>query len=34
VNLDHLPASGFSIMAVPPKIVGADTFTVPAFAAV
>ena len=34
VNLDQLPASGFSFTAVPTKIVGASTFTVRAFAAV
>lgn len=34
VNLDQLPASGFLFTAVPPKIVGAGTFTVRAFASV
>jgi len=34
VNLDQLPASGFSFTAVRPKIVGADTCTVRAFASV
>ena len=31
-NLDQLPASGFTFTAVPPKIEGAGTFTVRAFA--
>jgi arylformamidase len=31
-NLDHLPAHGFTFTAVPPKIEGAGTFTVRAFA--
>jgi arylformamidase len=31
-NLDALPANGFTFTAVPPKIVGAGTFTVRAFA--
>ena len=34
VNLDRLPARGFSFTAVPPKIVGAGTFTIRAFATV
>lgn len=34
VNLDRLPASGFTFTAVPPKIEGAGTFTVRAFASV
>ena len=33
-NLDQLPASGFTFTAVPPKIEGAGTFTVRAFATV
>jgi arylformamidase len=33
-NLRELPATGFSFTAVPPKIVGAGTFTVRAFATV
>lgn len=33
-NLDALPATGFSFTAVPPKIEGAGTFTVRAFASV
>ena len=33
-NLDRLPASGFTFTAVPPKIEGAGTFTVRAFATV
>ena len=33
-NLDALPASGFTFTAVPPKIEGAGTFTVRAFATV
>lgn len=31
-NLDQLPETGFTFTAVPPKIVGAGTFTVRAFA--
>jgi len=31
-NLDQLPASGFTFTAVPPKIEGAGTFTVRAYA--
>ena len=34
VNLDQLPASGFTFTAVPPKIKGVGTFTVRAFDAV
>lgn len=34
VHLDQLPADGFTFTAVPPKIVGAGTFTVRAFASV
>jgi arylformamidase len=34
VNLEQLPPSGFTFTAVPPKIKGAGTFTVRAFAAV
>lgn len=34
VNLDQVPATGFSFTAVPPKITGAGTFTVRAFASV
>lgn len=34
INLDQLPASGFTFTAVPPKIEGAGTFTVRAFATV
>jgi len=33
-NLDQLPADGFTFTAVPPKIEGAGTFTVRAFAEV
>ena len=33
-NLDQLPADGFAFTAVPPKIEGAGTFTVRAFATV
>lgn len=33
-NLDQLPESGFAFTAVPPKIEGAGTFTVRAFATV
>lgn len=33
-NLDQIPADGFSFTAVPPKIEGAGTFTVRAFATV
>lgn len=33
-NLDQLPASGFTFTAVPPKIEGAGTFTVRAFATI
>ena len=33
-NLDQLPADGFTFTAVPPKIEGAGTFTVRAFATV
>lgn len=33
-NLDQLPTSGFTFTAVPPKIEGAGTFTVRAFATV
>ncbi len=33
-NLDRLPASGFQFTAVPPKIKGAGTFTVRAYASV
>ena len=33
-NLDALPATGFTFTAVPPKIEGAGTFTVRAFATV
>lgn len=33
-HLDALPAAGFTFTAVPPKIVGAGTFTVRAFATV
>ena len=33
-NLDRLPTDGFTFTAVPPKIVGAGTFTVRAFATV
>ena len=34
VHLDRVPASGFTFTAVPPKIKGAGTFTVRAFATV
>jgi kynurenine formamidase len=34
VHLDQLPTDGFTFTAVPPKIVGAGTFTVRAFASV
>jgi arylformamidase len=34
VNLEQLPSSGFTFTAVPPKIKGAGTFTVRAFASV
>ena len=34
VHLDQLPFDGFTFTAVPPKIVGAGTFTVRAFASV
>lgn len=34
VNLERLPESGFTFTAVPPKIEGAGTFTVRAFASV
>lgn len=34
INLDQLPATGFTFTAVPPKIEGAGTFTVRAFATV
>ncbi len=34
VHLDQLPMNGFTFTAVPPKIVGAGTFTVRAFASV
>lgn len=34
VHLDQLPMRGFTFTAVPPKIVGAGTFTVRAFASV
>ncbi len=33
-NLDHLPATGFTFTAVPPKIEGCGTFTVRAYASV
>ena len=33
-HLDRLPASGFTFSAVPPKIEGAGTFTVRAYATV
>ena len=33
-NLRELPADGFTFTAVPPKIVGAGTFTVRAFASI
>lgn len=33
-GLEHLPADGFAFTAVPPKIVGAGTFTVRAFASI
>ncbi len=32
VHLDQVPADGFTFTAVPPKIAGAGTFTVRAFA--
>jgi len=34
VNLEQLPSTGFTFTAVPPKIAGAGTFTVRAFASV
>ena len=34
VHLDQLPVDGFTFTAVPPKIVGAGTFTVRAFASI
>ena len=34
VNLEQLPSGGFTFSAVPPKIEGAGTFTVRAFASV
>lgn len=33
-GLDRLPAGGFSFTAVPPKVEGAGTFTVRAFASI